>query len=82
VKDCESTALELVEVRRLCAGGEARTIREAADLALAELARDVGVSQSTLSDWERGKQRPTGQRALRYLKLLRRLRQSGRPAWY
>lgn len=75
-------ALLLAEARRLCGNGEARAIREAADLSLAELARDVGVSESTLSEWERGAQRPTGQRAIRYLAVLRDLHNAtASPAW-
>jgi DNA-binding transcriptional regulator YiaG len=74
-------ALLLADVRRLCATGEARALRECADLALAELARDIGVSESTLSEWERGNQRPTGLRAVRYLRLLRQLRTTAGPAW-
>jgi DNA-binding transcriptional regulator YiaG len=77
----DGIALLLAEVRRLCTTGEARALREANDLALAELARDVGVSETTLSEWERGRQRPTGVRAVRYLGLLRQLRTSAGPAW-
>ncbi len=66
-------AVRLADVRELCASGSARVIRQAADLSLAEVAREVGVSVVTVSLWERGRQRPTGQRALRYLDLLQEL---------
>jgi DNA-binding transcriptional regulator YiaG len=79
-QDRNSTVLALTEVRRLCTTGEARAIREALELGVAELARDIGVSGSTLSEWERGIQRPTGERAVRYLRVLRQLASAG-PAW-
>jgi DNA-binding transcriptional regulator YiaG len=78
----DSTAVALAELRRICSSGEARAIREAADLHLAEIARDVGIPHSTLRGWENGEQRPNGERAVRYLRLLKRLhRAAGGPAW-
>jgi DNA-binding transcriptional regulator YiaG len=68
-----STARDLATVREYASNGAARAIREAADLRLADVARELDVSVATVSGWERGWQRPTGDRALAYLALLREL---------
>jgi DNA-binding transcriptional regulator YiaG len=74
-----SVPLALAEIRALCASGDARSIRDRADLSLREMAAHLGVSIATLSCWERAAQRPTGDRALRYRQLLLEL--DGRPAY-
>jgi DNA-binding transcriptional regulator YiaG len=61
----------LAEVRRLCASGEARAIRQAADVSLAEVASDIPTSATTVLRWEQ--RAPRGRLALRYLAVLRRL---------
>jgi DNA-binding transcriptional regulator YiaG len=68
-----SIAREISTVRQYCRDGSARAIREAAELRLADIAREVGVSVETVSAWERNKQRPTGENAIAYLALLRAL---------
>jgi DNA-binding transcriptional regulator YiaG len=69
----EPLTVQLAEIREICASGEARAIREAANLTLGEIARDVDVAGVTILRWETCAARPTGQRAVRYLHLLRRL---------
>ncbi len=59
----------------MCANGAARAIREHSDLSLREVADHLDVSIATLSGWERDAQRPTGERAVRYLDLLLELSQ-------
>jgi DNA-binding transcriptional regulator YiaG len=70
-------AIELATVRRYCRSGIARAIRESADLRLADVARELGVSAESVSAWETCKQRPTGRHALAYLDLLNSLGRSG-----
>jgi DNA-binding transcriptional regulator YiaG len=61
-------------VRRACASGQARSIRESSRLYLTEVADHVGVSVQTISAWERGLQQPSlPEFAYRYLDLLERL---------
>jgi DNA-binding transcriptional regulator YiaG len=60
----------LAKVRRLAATGEARQIRQRAELSMSEIAAAVGVHEATVSQWERGKQRPRGEAALQYLAVL------------
>jgi len=67
------TATQLVRVRDLAASGKARRIRVMARLSLAEMARDLGVSDVTLSRWERGLCRPRGDAAVAYGALLDQL---------
>lgn len=62
--------LALVRVRRLAESGEARRIRIANGLSLAEVADPIGASSSALSRWERGERVPRGAKAVRYLRLL------------
>jgi DNA-binding transcriptional regulator YiaG len=79
IPDADPVSVQLAEVRTLCAIGRARAIREDAGLTLADLARDVHVSTSTIARWETAEARPTGAVALSYLRLLRRLEQRSRP---
>jgi DNA-binding transcriptional regulator YiaG len=73
--------LLLADARRLTASGEARRIRQAADLAIADVARTVGVDRATVSRWESGHRKPSGPAAARYARLLRLLIEStGVPA--
>ena len=73
----QATPLALARVRDLCVSGAARQIRTQAALSLREVAGYLNVSIATLSEWELGTQRPTGDRAIRYGKLLSDL--AGRP---
>jgi DNA-binding transcriptional regulator YiaG len=50
--------------------GEGRRIRTAAGLSIGEVARRVGVDESTVSRWERGLCWPSGPRANAYIRLL------------
>jgi len=68
-------AERLVSARYLVASGEARRIRHAADLSLAEMSRVVGVDLSTVGRWERRERVPRGAAALKYAELLERLRE-------
>lgn len=52
------------------ASGEAKRIRLAARLSLAEVGEVVRVRESTIHRWETGKRGPHGEQALIYLALL------------
>lgn len=74
--------LRLADVREAAESGEARRLRLAASLSLAEVARALGVSVPTVSRWETGERRPRGKAAIRYARLLEALgtREAGGPA--
>jgi len=55
---------EVVAVRALLRSGEARRLREAAQLSRAELAARVGVHEVTLAKWECGSRVPRPASAL------------------
>jgi DNA-binding transcriptional regulator YiaG len=63
-------AMRLTRMRRLAANGAARAIRESAGLSLSEAADASGIDRTTIHRWERGRRRPRGDGALRYLALL------------
>lgn len=65
-------AIELARARRMIPTS-ARELRQKAGLSLREAATAVDVSESSLSLWERGKAKPRGPAALRYLRLLEAL---------
>jgi len=65
---------KLVAVRQMCANGEARRIRQTANLTLAEIGGDVLVTPTTVQRWETGQRSPRGEQALRYYRTLARLR--------
>jgi DNA-binding transcriptional regulator YiaG len=69
--------LRLAEVRAAVSSGEARRLREAADLSISEIARACGVDQSTVWRWERGARKPRGEAALKYGELINELRHLG-----
>lgn len=50
--------------------GAAKSIRLAAGVSLPEVARDVGVSHSTIYRWENDLNEPKGDPALRYIDVL------------
>jgi len=66
----------LAAVRRLCATGEARQIRESSKLSLSEVADDVAVTPTAIWGWETGSRKPRGDAALRYGEVLDSLRAS------
>lgn len=64
---------DLVWLRRLAVTGAARAMRQAAQLSGPEMAREIGISASTLSRWERGVTTPRGEAARRWASTLRNL---------
>jgi DNA-binding transcriptional regulator YiaG len=67
----EPQALAIARLRELCASGKARDIRQAARLALDDLASEVGVTRSCVAAWEGGLRRPPkSSGSLTYLALL------------
>jgi DNA-binding transcriptional regulator YiaG len=64
----------LIEARQAAKSGEAVELREAADLSQGEVARAARVSAASLSRWEAGSRKPSGEAAIRYARTLRRLR--------
>lgn len=54
----------------MCRDGTARQVREAADLSLSDIARDVGCTAASISRYETGLIRPSGRRAVAYLAVL------------
>lgn len=70
----QAPILRLVWVRAAVSSGEARRLREAAQLSIGEVASACGVDQSTVWRWERGARSPRGDKALRYGELIESLR--------
>lgn len=68
-----STAEKLQRLRVSTKSGEARRIREAAQLSQNDLAVSIDVDPTAVSRWERGVSTPRGAAALRYAALLDRL---------
>lgn len=71
-------SVELAEVRHLIESGEARRVRERARVPQSEVARDLGVHETTVAKWERGQRLPRGVVALNYGRLLRQLERAVR----
>ena len=65
-----SDALRLAAARTAAGDGEARRLRQAARLSLADVAATCNVDQSTVHRWECGKRTPSLPAALRYAILL------------
>jgi DNA-binding transcriptional regulator YiaG len=63
----------LAEVRLATESGRAKAVRQAARVSQSELARNIGVSQASVSRWEAGYRVPRGKAARRYAKVLRAL---------
>lgn len=57
----------------LPAPAECRRVREAARVSQRQVADELGVSNMTVSDWERGKFAPTLENAIAYRRLLEEL---------
>jgi transcriptional regulator with XRE-family HTH domain len=69
-----TAALEAVaRVREMARTGRVAQILVEADVSDAEVAEVVGVDPSTVWLWRKGKTRPTGDRAVRFLHCLERL---------
>lgn len=62
--------ITISRARAAARSGEARLNRESAGIRLHELACELGVSPTTLSRWERGITRPTGELAIRWAELI------------
>ena len=69
----ECRVQQLVRVRELCANGQARRIRLAARLTLAEVGEQIGTSAANVFRWETDTHRPTGDLAIAYLATLDRI---------
>jgi len=67
-------SVELARMREMARSGEARELRIRAGLSLANVARDLGVSPSSVYYWEYGRV-PRGKAAVRYAHLLFALEQ-------
>ena len=67
-------SIRLATVRRIAASGEAERLRVEAGLSRGDVARDIGITETSLRRWERGLRRPSGRAALRYLELLAALK--------
>ncbi|RKF24126.1 helix-turn-helix domain-containing protein [Micromonospora globbae] len=71
VKPSPAQLKRVASVRALAAGGDARAIREAANVSLREAARALKISPATLSRWETGTASPrVGRQALRWAAFL------------
>jgi DNA-binding transcriptional regulator YiaG len=65
---------QVAEARQFIASGEARSIREALGLSLFDVAPSIPADPSAIGRWERGERTPRGAVAVKYARLLRRLR--------
>lgn len=63
-------SVEIAFARAACLTGRGRQLRAAADLSQGDIARDVGVTRATVTLWESGKRRPSGERGASYGRLL------------
>lgn len=66
----ESHIMAMARLRRLVRSGEARRIRERAQVRQREVAEELGVSIPTVFKWEEGRRGPNNQHAVPYLRLL------------
>ena len=65
-----NTAPRLARLRTLMRTGAAKSIRLDSGVSLPEVARDIGVSHTTIYRWENDMNEPKGDPALCYLDLL------------
>ncbi len=65
----------MVAAYRHAMTGSGRQIRHGCGLTLDVIAGSVGVTESTLSRWETGQRRPTGESAIRWADLLESLQE-------
>lgn len=69
--------LDLAEAVRLSRTGDGRAIRLKAGVGASAIAEACDLSVSALTRWELGARRPTGPRAITWVRVLRRLDASG-----
>lgn len=75
----QPSAAELARVRALCLSGEARRIRQTANVSQSVIGSECGpVGAPTVHRWETGQQLPRGEQAMLYAAVLRRLRRVAR----
>jgi transcriptional regulator with XRE-family HTH domain len=72
----ETELVLLAWVRDACTSGEALRIRIDSGLSQGEITEAVDVAVPTISRWENGERSPRGDAALRYARLLKRLRRA------
>jgi DNA-binding XRE family transcriptional regulator len=73
----KSRALIVARAQILARTGQGREIRKGAGLTQADIAPDVGVHKTAISQWERGAARPSGEHAIRWVRLLDKLEKFG-----
>lgn len=66
----ETNILDVATVRQLCRSGEARRLREAHGLSLADVGLGVTAPPQAIWRWERGKNMPRRDACLRYGRVL------------
>jgi transcriptional regulator with XRE-family HTH domain len=62
--------LLISEARRSAETGRGEGIRRAAKLSLSDIAAAIGVTPGAVGHWEKGRRRPSGDAARRYIRLL------------
>ncbi len=62
--------LRIAKAHKLLRTADARTLRTAAGLSLADVAEAIGVTPAAVHSWENGKYLPRGEHAVRYARLL------------
>lgn len=70
----------LARVRHLVATGTAKHVRLSAGVSQEEIARAIGVTHASISNWENGIRKPHGHAALRFLAVLDGLMGMGSPS--
>jgi DNA-binding transcriptional regulator YiaG len=65
----------IAQAVQLARSGRAREIRVSRGLSQEAIARDTGVHRTAVGHWERGEAMPTGDRAIRWLRLMDELAQ-------
>lgn len=68
-----TSVLALAIARQAACDGSARSLRQRANVTLAEIAAECKVSRSTINAWETGARRPSGAPAVKYAHILREL---------
>jgi transcriptional regulator with XRE-family HTH domain len=69
--------VKLAQARDFASSGLGRLIRISSGISLREMARAIGADPAAVLRWEQGKNRPTGDRAVRWAEELSRLAERG-----